>query len=440
MPDSQVFRRRLTGWPYPVIDRGEGCYLYDTRGRRYLDGSGGALVVNIGHGVPEIAEAIREQAARVAYVHGTMFASEAMETLAQSIATHAPMEDPLLYLVSGGSEATETAIKLARQIQIQQRQPGRYKIIHRWPGYHGATLGALALSGRPSLRHPFAPMLPPFPYIPAPYPYRCHLRGCGPQCSLECAHALDRAIAEAGSETVAAFIAEPVIGASAGAVVPHPDYYRVVRETCDRHGVLFIADEVMCGMGRTGRWFAIEHWGVEPDILTLGKGICSGYLPAGGLLVKRELVKLLSRGPGFAHGFTFTHHPVTAAACLAVVRYLEKHQLVPRVRKMGEVLQEKLRTLEALPAVGQVRGIGLMAAVELVQDQATRVPYPSSSGIGGRVQAEAFRRGLIIYPSTGCAEDGTGDLLLVGPPFVIEEDQIEFLVATLRGAIEAATP
>src|SRR3990170_4899411 len=314
---GRVFRRRLSGWEYPEAVRGEGVYLFDSEGRRYLDGSGGAIVVTVGHGVREIADAISEQAARLPYVHGTEFTSRAVETLATELGKRAPVDDAHLYLVSGGSEATETAIKLARRFHLARDEPARHKFIYRWPSYHGATLGALALSGRSNMRAGFAPLLTPMPHIPAPYAYRCRLRGCGPTCSLECCRALEAKIREEGPETVAAFIAEPVVGASVGAVVPPPDYYRLAREICDRYGVLMIADEVMCGMGRTGRWFAIEHWGVRPDIVTLGKGLTSGYVPGGGLLVKGEIVETLRAGGGFAHGFTYSHHPVVAATGLA---------------------------------------------------------------------------------------------------------------------------
>ena len=435
---GRVFRRRLSGWEYPEAVRGEGVYLFDSEGRRYLDGSGGAIVVTVGHGVREIADAISEQAARLPYVHGTEFTSRAVETLATELGKRAPVDDAHLYLVSGGSEATETAIKLARRFHLARDEPARHKFIYRWPSYHGATLGALALSGRSNMRAGFAPLLTPMPHIPAPYAYRCRLRGCGPTCSLECCRALEAKIREEGPETVAAFIAEPVVGASVGAVVPPPDYYRLAREICDRYGVLMIADEVMCGMGRTGRWFAIEHWGVRPDIVTLGKGLTSGYVPGGGLLVKGEIVETLRAGGGFVHGFTYSHHPVVAATGLAVVHYLERHRLVERAAALGAYLHERLQTLRDLPAVGDVRGLGLMAAVEIVQDRETRRPYPHERHAAEAIQREAFSRGLVVYPSGGQA-DGAGDLVMIGPPLVIERPQIDELVSILREAIVAAT-
>jgi len=435
---SKVFRRRLSGWTYPEIVRGEGVYLYDRAGRRYLDGSSGAIVVTVGHGVPEIAEAIREQAARLAYVHGTEFTSTAMEELATELTPRVPVDDARLFLVSGGSEATETAIKLARQYQLAKGRPGRYKVVFRWPSFHGSTLGALAISGRPTLRATFAPLLQEMPRIPAPYAYRCALPGCGPACSLECAKALDATIRAEDPDTVAAFIAEPVIGASAGAVVPPPDYFRIVREICDRHGILFIADEVMTGMGRTGKWFGIEHWGVRPDVLTTGKGLTSGYLPGGAVLVKGEIVEALKAGGGFHHGFTYSHHPVVAAVGLAVVRYVERHGLVERARVQGAYLQERLQRLRDLPAVGDVRGLGLMAAVELVQDRKSKTPYPAEARTAQAIQAESLRRGVNVYASGGQV-DGAGDLVMVGPPLVVEREQIDEIVSVLGDAIAAVT-
>ncbi|MBI2154946.1 MAG: aspartate aminotransferase family protein [Candidatus Rokubacteria bacterium] len=435
---SRVFRRRLSHWNYPEIVRGEGVYLYDREGRRYLDGSSGAIVVTVGHGVPEIAEAIREQAGRLAYVHGTEFTSTPMEELAALLTPRAPVDDARLFLVAGGSEATETAIKLARQYHVARDEPGRYKIVFRWPSYHGATLGALSISGRPSLRTAFAPLLHEMPGIPAPYAYRCALPGCGPACSLECARALETTLKAEGPDTVAAFIAEPVIGASAGAVVPPPEYYHLVREICDRYGVLFIADEVMTGMGRTGKWFGIEHWGVRPDVITTGKGLTSGYLPGGAVLVKGEIVEALKAGGGFHHGFTYSHHPVVAAVGLAVVRYVERHGLVERARVQGAYLQQRLQRLLDLPAVGDVRGLGLMAAVELVQDRKSKAPYPADARLAQTVQAEALRRGVNVYASGGQV-DGAGDLVMVGPPLTIEREQIDEVVAVLGDAIAAVT-
>ncbi|HET7874793.1 MAG TPA: aspartate aminotransferase family protein [Methylomirabilota bacterium] len=439
MTASSVFYRRPPRWQYPEVVRGQGVYLYDKDGKRYLDACGGALVVTIGHGVTEVADAVARQLEQLAYIHGTEFTSPPVEALARELARRAPMDEAKLYLVSGGSEATETAIKLARQCQLARGEARRYKVVHRWPSYHGASLGALAVSGRPQLRHSFAPILPVMPHIPAPYPYRCGLRGCGPVCSLACAEALDATIRIEGLETVAAFIFEPVVGASAGAVVPPPDYHRMVAEICRRHGVLLIADEVMSGMGRTGKWFGIEHWpGVRPDIITCGKGLTSGYVPGGAVLVKGEIAETVRTTTGFPHGFTYSHNPVAAAAALAVLGYVERHGLVARAHAMGEHLMTRLQGLLDLPAVGEVRGLGLLTAVEIVSDRATRASYPAGEHMAEKIQAEALRRGVVVYASGGQDADA-GDLILVGPPFTIEPAQIDEAVATLGDAISAVT-
>jgi adenosylmethionine-8-amino-7-oxononanoate aminotransferase len=288
------------------------------------------------------------------------------------------------------------------------------------------------------MRAPFAPLLLQMPKIPAPYPYRCAFKGCGPACALECAKALDETIREEGPESVAAFISEPVIGASAGACAPPPDYHRIVRETCDRYGVLMISDEVMSGMGRTGSWFAIERWGVKPDIITLGKGLTSGYVPGGGVLVKGAIVEAVKAAGGFPHGFTASHHPVVAAAALAVLRYVEKHHLIERARTAGEYLQRRLKCFLDIPSVGDVRGVGLMAAVELVADRETKAPFSAERRVAQEVQAEAFRRGVVIYPSGGQA-DGAGDLLMIGPPLTITEGEIDELVSILADSIAFVT-
>jgi adenosylmethionine-8-amino-7-oxononanoate aminotransferase len=277
------------------------------------------------------------------------------------------------------------------------------------------------------------------PHVPAPYPYRCRLRECGEVCSLACAEALEAIIQTEGPETVAAFIVEPVIGASAGAVVPPRDSYRIVADTCRRHGVLLIADEVMTGLGRTGAWFGIEHWpGVRPDIITCGKGLTSGYMPGGAVLVRGEIADAVRSTTGFAHGFTFSHHPVVAAAGLAVLQYVERHALVERSALQGKHLMKRLEGLLDLPAVGQVRGLGLLAAAEIVADRASRRSYPADTHTAERIQAETLRRGVVVYASGG-QDGGAGDLILLGPPFTIEAAEIDQAVGALGEAISAVT-
>ncbi|MBU0702798.1 MAG: aminotransferase class III-fold pyridoxal phosphate-dependent enzyme, partial [Chloroflexi bacterium] len=417
---------------------GEGVYLYDTEGRRYLDASGGAIVVNIGHGVREVAQAMAEQSAQVAYVHAAMFTSRPMEDYAEALAEVVPLPGARFFPLSSGSEAVETAIKLARQVQVERGQAGRYLIISRWQSYHGTTLGALAVAGKPKMRRLFQPMLPEMPHIPPSYCYRCPYGLAHPGCGIRCAEALAVEIKQAGKENVAAFIAESVSGATLGAVAPPPEYWPRIRQICDEHGLLMIVDEVMAGFGRTGRWFGFQHWDVVPDIVTMGKGTTGGYFPLSITAVRGELVDTMVMGSGdFVHGGTFSHHAVGAAAGLATLRYLQEHDLVAVAARKGVLLGQKLRAaLEGLPCVGDVRGIGLLWAVEFVADRIGKAPFPPQMHFARRVADVAFERGLIVYPGTGCADGVSGDLVMLGPPLVISEEQMDEMVALLREAVE----
>jgi hypothetical protein len=434
-PAGHVFYRRA-GHPHPMVERGEGVYLYDTEGRRYLDGSGGSIVVNIGHGVRELADAMADQAAKVAYAHPTMFTSRPAELYAEALAEVLPLPHPRFFFLSSGSEAVETAIKLARQVQVERGRPGRYLIISRRQSYHGTTLGALAVTGKPKMRRPFRPMLPEVPQIPPPYCYRCPFGLTHPGCHLRCADALENEVRRAGVDNVAAFIAEPVSGATLGAVVPPDDYWPRIREICDQYGVLLIADEVMTGFGRTGRWFALQHWDVVPDIVAMSKGAASGYCPLSVTAARGELVDAVVSGSGdFVHGGTFSHHPVTTAVGLAALHYLQEHDLVAEAARKGELLGEKLREgLADLPCVGDVRGIGLMWGVEFVADRESKSPFPPERHFAQQVAEAAFARGLIVYPGSGCVDGTAGDHLTLGPPFVITEGQMDEMVALLRQA------
>jgi hypothetical protein len=427
-PDSSVFHRPL-GRALPEIDRGEGALLWDTEGRRYIDGSGGAVVVNVGHGRKEIASALARQAAAAAYVHGTQFTSGVLETYARRLAPHVPMDAPRLYLVSGGSEANETALKMARAYQLAVGQASRHKVIRGSISYHGNTLATLSLSGRPNLQAPYRPMLQTSPEAPAPFCYHCPIGKTYPDCAVACADEVEAVVLREGPETVAAFIAEPVLGASAGAAVPPADYARKAKAICDRHGILYIDDEVMTGFGRTGAWFGLE--GVQPDLMTCGKGMSGGYVPVGAVLASRRVVEALHATGGFTHGFTFSHNPVTAAACLATLEILESEGLVERARAAGQSLRSRLDRLAGHPHVGEVRGKGLMYALELVADQAARRPFPRADRKAEALTARCFENGLVVYPGTGCATGTEGDLVMVAPPFVIADEQLEELVGIL---------
>jgi hypothetical protein len=421
-----------------MVARGEGVYLYDTEGRRYLDASGGAIVVNLGHGVREVAQALSDQAVQVAYAHPTMFTSRPVEAYATALAEVISLPDPRFFFLSSGSEAVETAIKLARQVQVERGRNGRHLIISRQQSYHGTTLGALAVAGKPKMRRPFRPLLVDGPHIPPPYCYRCPFNLSHPGCDLRCADALDAEIERVGSPNVAAFIAEPVSGATLGAVVPPPGYWPRVREICDRHRVLLIADEVMTGFGRTGRWFALDHWDVVPDVAAMSKGTAGGYVPFSVTAARGDLVDDIVAGSGnFVHGGTFSHHPVSTAAGLATLRYLKQHDLIAMAARKGKQMGEKLRDgLGDLPCVGDVRGIGLMWGVEFVAERETKAPFPPRRHFAQTVADTVFERGLIVYPTAGCVDGTAGDHLTLGPPFIITEDQMDEMVTLLRGAIK----
>ena len=437
-PEGNVFYRRMSH-PHPEIVRGEGVWLYDREGNAYLDGSGGAIVVNAGHGVSAISQAIAEQSASVAYIHPTMFTAEAVEAYSTALAKIVPIEDPKFYYLTTGSEAVEAAIKLARQIQVERGEKERSVTIARWMSYHGLSFGALAVSGKPKLRQLYEPMFQDVPHIPPPYCYRCPFGLTYPECNLRCADELEEEIIRQGPERVSAFLAEPVSGATLGAVVPPDGYWTRIREICDRYGVLLILDEVMTGMGRTGRWFAAEIWDVRPDILTIGKGAASGYVPLSAVAVSRREIERIAQGHGdFIHGGTFSHHAVGTAAGLATLKYLIEKRLVESVHAKGEMLAEQLRRrLGSLPWVGDIRGVGLMWGIEFVEDKTIKTPFPPELHLSQKITDEAFRRGLVVYPGSGSVDGVRGDHMMLGPPFCITEEEINQMVELIAGAVLA---
>ena len=433
---SQVFHRKLKG-ALPLLERSQGCRIIDSDGKCYLDASGGAVVVNLGHAREEIAQAVADQLRLGYYAHPTMFSTKPVEELSTALARHAPAGIERFYYMTTGSEAVETAIKLARQIHLARGQEARHKLIARWGSYHGLTLGALAATGRPAERAPFEPMLPQAAHIPPPFCLRCVYGLKHPSCGLRCARALAETIEELGPDTVSAFLAEPVSGATLAAVVPPEGYWELIQDICRQYGVLLIADEVMTGMGRTGRWFACEHWGLAPDLMTLGKGLTGGALPLSAVGARSEHYEAVVEAGGFVHGGTFSHHPVGAAAGLAAVGILEREGLVERAAEMGAKLGQALRSrLEGLPHVAQVRGLGMLWGVELVQNRQTLMPYPRAQRVAERLWEHLFQEGVIVYKCLGFAE-GQGDALVVSPPFVIDEPEIALLVDKLGQAVEA---
>ncbi len=434
---SVIFRD--LGREYPLIERAEGIYLYDTNGKRYIDGSGGsAVVTSIGHGVQEVIDAAVEQMRKVSYVPMHMFAHRPLLDFADLIASLTPKGLDRVWFVSGGSEATENAVKLARQYHLERGQPSKFKIISRWQSYHGATLGALAYGGHTFRRRKYVPMLHDQPKIPPAYRYRCAFCKDAPACNLECANALERTIRLEGEENVAAFIAEPVVGAALGAV-PAPDgYFQRIREICDRYDVLLIADEVMTGFGRTGVMFAMNHWNVVPDIVTVAKGISGGYTPLGAVIVRSAIVEQFERNrSNFVGGHTYVGNPLSCAVGLAVVRYLVEHDLATKARENGKYMLARFEELRSHPIVGDVRGQGLMVGLEFVRDRATKEPFPPEQRIAARIGLEALDRGLVTYPGTGSVDGVLGDHMLFGPPLIITRAQIDDLVAILDQAITA---
>jgi adenosylmethionine-8-amino-7-oxononanoate aminotransferase len=430
---SHVFHRVLTRQLATAVDA-EGIWVEDAEGRRYLDAAGGAIVVNVGHGDRRVTDAIAEQVSRIQYVHGTAFTTQALEAYADDLAPLLPMHDPRIYPVSGGSEAVETAMKLARAYHLARGQD-RSVLIGRMNAYHGNTLGALDVGGKRALRRPYEPWLGRFTHVDAAYEYRCtnpsHPNGCG----RFLADQLDAAIREAGPEHVAAFIAEPVSGATLAAAVPPDDYWPAVVEVCRRHGVLVIADEVMTGFGRTGTWFGVDRWDVLPDILTAGKGSTSGYVPFGFAACSGEVFETV-RPKGFVHGFTWSHNGLGAAAAHAVLRRLRDGALVEASRTQGERLLKELATaLADSPVVGDVRGVGLMIGVELVADRETKRPFARSEQTTERVVAAARENGLLLYSSTGHVDGTDGDLVMLGPPFTITDDEIGIVAERTRAAV-----
>ncbi len=431
-PESPVFYRALDR-ELPLIVRGEGVWLYDQDGRDYLDACGGAYVANLGHGVGTVAEAVADQIRKVAYVNGTAFTNEPAEALAAELRTLSPAGLDYAYFLSSGSEAVEAALKLARQHHVESGRPGKHKIIARTPGYHGNTLLALSASAREHYKKMYGPWLVPVHLIGAPYPYRCD-----PADPAMTGDALEAAILAEGADSVAAFIAEPVGGSSTGGSVPPPGYWQRIREICDRYEVLLVADEVLTGAGRTGRWAAMEHFDVVPDIMTMGKGLSGGYVPLSAVITSAKIIDPIARGSGaFKHAQTFSHTPAICAAGLAAVRHIKAHGLVQRSAAMGDVLHAKLAPLGELEGVGDVRGIGLLAGIELVADKATRAPFPRSAKVAETLVAEALSAGLVLWSNVGHADGVSGDLVMVAPPFIISEAEIDTLVTRFRQALSA---
>ena len=437
---GRVFRRTLQPDP-PIAVEAHGSTIRDATGREYLDAAGGAIVVNVGHGRREIAEAMADQAARLAYAHGSAFTTEPVEAYATEVGPYLPLDDPAIYPVSGGSEAMETALKLARAYHLASGDPDRWIVIARWGSYHGNTLGALDLSGRKPLRRPYEGWLGRFRHVSAAYPYRAGLPGSNALGTAEELVAeLERVIVAAGPDTVAAFVAEPIVGATLGAVEPPPGYWPAVAELCRAHGVLLVADEVMTGFGRTGRWFGLDHWSVRPDILVAAKGATSGYWPFGFTAASGRVHDTIRGAGPFVHGFTFSHAPVGAAVARAVLRILESERLVEASAAKGERLRGLLsERLAEHPHVGEIRGRGLLVGVEVVADRETRAAFPRAARVTEGIVGAAREGGVLLYSGTGSADGLDGDTILVGPPFVVTDDELVRIADVLAESVDVAT-
>lgn len=446
-PVSSFFYRNLKRI-YPTVASAGGVWIYDSAGKRYLDGCSGAVVCNLGHGLKEINLAISTQLSEVAYAHTSQFVSQAGLDLAEKLVAMAPpnfKRGARVYFTSGGSESIETAIKMARGYCVEKGEHNRYICLSRWHSYHGSTLGALSLTGHPARRKPYIPLLRTPTHINTDYKYRCKCGyGPGPCPSEDCvrhrADELEEAILLHGPDNVMAFVGEPIVGAALGAAVPGETYWRRVREICTKYGVLLIADEVMTGLGRTGSQFAINHWGVEPDLITLGKGLSAGYLPLGAVLASGQVVSAFEGNSGtFEHGFTYSGHPVSCAAGRACLDYMTRHALVKRVAEREEELFKRAREMMLkYDVVGDVRGRGFMVGFELVRDRATKEPFDPRLGVNQLIAREASKAGLLIYPGSGFIDGVKGDHFMLAPPFIIGDAEMDELFALLDTALAAA--
>ncbi|MEO8175922.1 MAG: aspartate aminotransferase family protein [Sphingomicrobium sp.] len=439
MGAEHVFHRS-TGHPPPVAVRGDGIYLIDQSGRRYLDACGGAAVSCLGHGHPEVVAAMAEQAARLEYVHTGFFTSEAAEELAAMVAAMSPGSLDRIWYTSSGSEAIEAALKLARQYHLECGDTQRTHVIARRQSYHGNTLGALAAGGSAWRRAPYSPMLIDVALVDPCFEYRFAEPGESAEAyGTRAAASLEREILRLGPDTVIAFVAETVVGATSGAVPPAPGYLRRVREICDRHGVLLILDEVMCGSGRTGTFLSCEEDGVVPDIVTLGKGLGAGYQPIGAVVCTSEVYAAVANGSGaLKHGQTYNAHPVGCAAALAVQRIVQRDGLLTRVKDAGARLKSLMTDrFGDHPNVGDIRGRGLLQAIELVEDRATKTPFDPALGLNQRAKADAFARGLLTYPGGGTIDGRLGDHILLAPPYTVTNEELDLIVDMLAETLDS---
>lgn len=438
-PNNNVFYR-TQNWHYPKIVKGEGVYLIDENGKKYLDGCSGSAVANIGHGNAEIAEHAKEQIEKIAFTHLSRFTADPIEKCAELVAKHTPENLNHVYFVSGGSEAVETSIKMARQYYIERDgdSSSKYKVISKWNSFHGNTLGALSLTGIPSRRKIYDPLLIDFPKVDQFYHYRNPWEAKTlKDTSRLAAKALEDEIQRVGSKNIAAFISEPIVGSAAPGVHPDKLYFDLVREICDKYDILLIIDEVMSGFGRTGKWFAIEHYGVNPDILVTAKGMSCGYTPMGSVIASDKVFEcIMQTGSGnFIHGHTYAGNPLSCSIASKVIEILERDNIVENSKEMGDYLYSKLDDLTSMSSVGDLRGLGLMIGIEFVKDKETKEPFDHTLNFKGILTENCMEEGLIIYPGGGSANGSDGDHILITPPLNITKDEIDCLVEMLKTSI-----
>ena len=435
---SSIFPRNFKK-DYPIAVRGEGCWIISADARRFLDAAGQAAVVNIGHGVAKIGQAMAEQSSQIAFAHTSQFHSVPAEKLATRLLQLAPanfQNGGRVYFTSGGSEATETAIKLARQYHLESGQSQRYGVISRRQSYHGSTLGAMSVSGNVARRAPYQPLLSEWGHISECFAYHHAGNLEDEDYGLACANDLDNFLRGPLGRPSAAFIFEPVVGATLGAAVPSTGYIERIGEICTENKILLIADEIMSGMGRTAKPFAIQHWNVEPDMILAGKGIASGYAPLGAVLVSARIVEAFERGSGiFQHGFTYQAHPVSTAAGNAVLDYLDAHKLFDRVASISKILAADLEPLRSHPNVGDIRGMGLLTGIEFVKDKKSREPFPPSQNIAERIRQSALEENVLTYPTQGCVDGLRGDHILLAPPFILKAEESALIARAIKSAL-----
>ena len=437
---THVFHRSPSN-PLPVAVSGSGAYVIDDSGKRYIDACGGAAVSCIGHGDGRVREAVQRQMADISYAHTSFFTSPAAEALADHLCKATPVPLDKVYFVGSGSEAVEAAIKMARQYHLERGEASRKLVISRHQSYHGNTLGALSVGGNPPRRKPYGPFLLDEPKIEPCFAYRYARDGESAQdYAARAANALEEKILELGPESVVAFLAETVVGATAGAVPAEAGYFRRIREICDRYGVLLILDEVMCGAGRTGSFLACEQEGVAPDIVTLAKGLGGGYQPIAAVMCKAEVYRTIVEGSGsFVHGHTYSAHPLACAAALAVQQVIRDDRLLDNVVARGAQLRDRLAArFGNHPHVGDVRGRGLLQAIELVEHRDDKMPFSPEQRIGARIKREAMALGLMVYPGAGTIDGVSGDHVLLAPPYTVDAETIELIVERLGLAVDAA--